>query len=175
MYLQQLRDTLEEYRHAEIDHMTLQACQQDIWASLRALGPEVEQAVVDAIRHQEQAVASDYKLLSMWRLPEASGARRKDRLAVSQELFRITTTQDARGDRILHVARTELFTSNRATAAFIYDLAAELERRSDAAATWIIYPDPPNERIEIILRTRSDIELLERLLDRLLSCRRNTR
>jgi hypothetical protein len=55
--------------------------------------------------------------------------------------------------------------SPRQVAAFIYDLAAELERRSDAiAARWAISPEAFNSRIDVELSEGEDAETATRFV-----------
>ena len=163
-FFAKLKGNVEAWRAGEIDYTIFSAYQQEAWAAIRAHGPALEEAVLRALRgsaNSPTAIAgwrnTGHQRGAATRLPTSAIPRFHNRR------FRIVAEQTPSGDQILHVAATTSATQ-RETAAFIYELAAELERRSDGAtAPWVIWPDAIAKRVTIGLVSGQQLHLAQAL------------
>ena len=97
-------------------------------------------------------------------MKRATSMKKKDRGAEAQRfqnrMYRAEIRRTPAGSPILqvHAANsTGRFANHRQIAAFIYELAAEMERRSESLrADWVVSPERTNERI--VLEPANDEE-----------------
>jgi hypothetical protein len=88
-------------------------------------------------------------------------------------LYRAEVTRTAVGSPILKLAATNpkgRHAQHRQMASFIYELAAEMERRSeDLGARWVISPDPTNARIVLELASDDEATRADEFINRLIT------
>lgn len=158
-FLRKLRSNLEDWRSGEIDYPTYSDNLNDTWARIAKHGPEIERRLVTALQHL--TTDAERKMLMPSRTARPNGCKPK---ALSGRVFRIEAQREPHGDHTVHVASVHP-TTQRGLAAFIYELAADIEYRSEAkGATWLVYPDAGNARVVIGPRSREDAELADQFV-----------
>jgi len=177
LYAAQIQQELEAWRAYEMDYVTLVTSQQDIWAAVRAAGREVEDEVVATLSTAATQKGNHPSAYGLRRVafgapapratpdPAKSGASRHyhARIVLSEP-----------GSLALRIAAADPngpCSAARNMAAFIYEMAADLERQSlRAGAQWNIVTDPYDYQIVIQLEgdheTALAFELLENLITR---------
>lgn len=165
LFVARMRANFERWHQHEIDYPTLSECQDEIWKAVRAMGPEVEAAV---LRELSTGVAllgptgcdrsdrrRDCLLLGMARAKTSGGD------------YRARIERSAAGSPVLQVFRPAHRgpAAPRALTALLYEIAADMERLSEVLEThWTISPEPFSDRIVIEIVSNEDLALAYILL-----------
>lgn len=155
-YLARLRGNVEAWRAGDIDYLTFTAAQQAAWAAIRKHGPATVEAIVHALEELRTTATLNWMRVGHGNAPSdrttGAGAPR-----FHNRPYKITIERCANGNQVLHVAASsptsELsrHVAQRARSAFIYELAADLERRSQGLGVrWIVWPDVVSARVTIV-------------------------
>ncbi len=158
-----------------MEHVAFMESQQSTWAAVRAAGPQIEAEVFTALLGAS-AVRTlrtdlDGNATVSLRLPSPSGASERPR-SCAHYLGFVATTEI--GGPVLRIAAADPHgpcAAHRRISAFIYELAAELERASlELEVHWQVMPNADERQVQLLINGdhESDIavELLENLMTR---------
>jgi len=166
-FINRIRRNVELWRAREIDFAAFNDGQGEIWAAIRAAGKRVEAEVVAALRGVP--LLADVGLLDddddrTVRLPAVREAQsRAEAPRYYGELGR--TLIGSPTLRIVPVDRRGPHAEHRQIAAMVYELAADMERRSQQLEVhWAISPDPGNDQIVIELSGDHEAQLADELI-----------
>jgi hypothetical protein len=163
-FINRIRRNVELWRAREIDFVAFNDGQREIWAAIRAAGKPVEAEVVAALRGA--SLLADVGLLEddddrTVQLPAVRDAQpRAEAPGYYGELGR--TLIGSLVLRIVPVDRHGPHAQHRQIAAMVYELAADIERRSQQLEVhWVISPDPGNAQIVIELSGGHEAQLAD--------------
>jgi hypothetical protein len=163
-FITRIRRNLELWRAREIDFAAFNEGQREIWAAIRAAGKRVEGEVVAALRGP--ALLADVGLFDddddqTIQLPSARSAQsRRDTPRYYGELTRTLAGSPVLG--IAPVDRRGGHAQHRLVAAAIYELAADMERRSQQLEVhWAISPNTDEAQIVIELSGHHEAALAD--------------
>lgn len=163
-FITRIRRNLESWRAREIDFTTFNEWQRDTWAAIHAAGTEIEASVLSALfgsaSHAVIGLRQDDDGQTVQlRLPMPT-THRLDGRRYRGELQRTEA-----GCPVLRVSPADLGchqSEHRQTAALVYDLAADMERRSQQLeAHWTISPDVEHGQVVIELAGDHEAELAD--------------
>jgi hypothetical protein len=170
-FIARIQRNLDAWRAGEIDFATFNECQRDTWAAIHAAGQDVEAEVMSALTGR--ALVADVGLLEddEYRTVQlrtmSRPASRPDLRHYCGELQRTAT-----GSPVLRVSPTGPGTyhaEHRQMAALVYELAADMERRShQLEAHWTISPDAENGQVVIELAGDHETKLADEFVARVL-------
>ncbi len=165
-FIAQIRRNAQSWRAREIDYDTFTASQRSAWAGVRAAGRHVEAEVMGALRGTTQATdvlmleGSQQRTvqLPVRRAPPPPPARR----------YRALIERTVAGSPMLKVLAADSRSEHaepRQVAALIYEIAADMERRSQQLeAHWAITADPENGQLVIELTGEHEADLADELV-----------
>lgn len=160
-FIARIRGNVESWRAGEIDFVTLNEWQRVIWAAICAAGKDVEASVVSGLTSSPLQPAvrvpgrDDHQTVQLRFAPAAT-----PRLGPGRYRGELQRT-DA-GYPMLQVSPAEpgCPSEHRQVAALVYDLAADMERRSQLLeAHWTITPDADDGHIVIELAGEYEAQL----------------
>ena len=170
-FLAQIRRNVEWWRTGEIDFATFTESQREAWAGIRAAGGHVEAEVVRALTGAT-CVAGLLILEDAEERTTQLRVRRTVALSPMQRYWaRVART--AAGSPVLTVLATDPRSRQaepRQVAAMIYEMAADMERRSQQLeAHWTIAVDAENAQVVIELAGAHEAELADELVANVMS------
>jgi hypothetical protein len=157
-FVTQIRQNLESWRTREIDYPTFTELQRDTWAAIQAAGREV---AADVLRMLVGSVGvADVLLLADDHHRTTQVTTRSGKAAASPRRYGGVLARTAAGSPVLRVSvpdRRNARKEHRQIAAVIYEIAADLERRShELEVHWSIAADA--ERGEVVIELSDDRE-----------------
>jgi hypothetical protein len=163
-FVTRLRNNVEAWRAGEIDFPTFNEWQRDTWAAIRVAGPAVEAEVVCALYSATSRAGGSQLAGDERRTVQARTARRAtSRAEAGRYCGELERT--ASGSPVLRLSPANpggRHAEHRQMTAFLYELAADMERRSQQLeAHWTISPDAENSRVVIELTGDHEAELAE--------------
>ncbi len=168
-FLTRLRSNVEAWRTGEIDYATYTECQRDTVQAIQAAGPEVVTAVILTLQGaltltDATACAGDLETEPYW-LERRMECRRR-------RCYRGQIERTTAGSPVLTLLAgnpCNRHTEHRQMTAFVYELAADMERRSQLIeAHWTISPDADNRRVVIELTGDHETDLAGELVKNVL-------
>jgi hypothetical protein len=165
-FLAQIRRNLESWRAGEIDYVTFIDCQRDAWAGIHAAGQHVEaevlRALTGATRVAGLLMLEDAQQRTVQLRVHRRGARP---LARHYCALLARTPAGAPVLKVLATDRPDQPAEPRQVAAMIYEIAADMERRSQQLeANWTIAADPENGQVVIELSGEHETKLADELV-----------
>ncbi|TMQ08644.1 MAG: hypothetical protein E6J90_40020 [Deltaproteobacteria bacterium] len=165
-FLAQIRRNIESWRADEIDYVTFIESQRDTWAGIQAAGRHVEAEVLRALsgapRVAHLLLVEDAQQRTV-QLP----MRRVAALPPARPYCGVVA-RTAAGGPVLTVLPGDprsQHVEHRQLAAIIYEIAAEMERRSHQLEVhWTIAADPENCQVIIELTGEHEAELADELV-----------
>lgn len=163
-FVTRLRSNVEAWRAGEIDYATFTENQRETWQAIHDAGAAVEAAVVrevnGAARTAEVSPLVNAERLTVRYRAVSQGVRQHDGRRYWGHVERT-----AAGSPVLALAAADphsFCAEHRQLAAFIYELAADMERRSlPLGVHWTISPDTENRRVVIELTGDHEAELAD--------------
>jgi hypothetical protein len=173
-FLAQIRRNVESWRAGEIDYVTFSESQRDTWAGIHAAGRYVEAEVLRALTGATRVA----DLLMLEDAQERTVQLSVRRTAVLPPTRRYCgmVARTAAGSPVLKVLAADPRSQpaeHRQVAATIYEIAADMERRSEhLEAHWTIVADPDNGQVVIELTGEHEAELADELVANVMTERR---
>lgn len=165
-FLAQIRRNVESWRAGEIDYVTFTEFQRDTWAGIQTAGRQVAAEVLRALSGAT-LVADLLMLESTQQRTVQLRLHRTVALPPARRYCGLVARTSA-GSPVLKVLATdsESWQSEpRQVAALIYEIAADMERRSQhLEAHWTIAADPENGQVVIELAGEHEAELADELV-----------
>ncbi|MEO7729619.1 MAG: hypothetical protein ABIY55_01500 [Kofleriaceae bacterium] len=163
-YLGFLRDHVEAWRAGEIDYVTFIKLQQSTWSTIRAEDAAVSATVVHALLEVKDTAVVGW--INAGREPALQRPVRPPAAArFHNRRYRVQSEPCENGNQLLRVTAPMPpavmdHVALRARSAFIYELAAELERRSEELdVRWLIVPDVLDGQLTIAIGGRGEAPL----------------
>ncbi len=153
-FIARIRGNVDSWRAREIDFVTFNEWQRATWAAIRAAGKEVEASVVSTLTGSALCMevgvqGDDDGRTVQLRLATPTTPRLESRR------YRGELQRTEAGSPVLRVSLVDPAhhqAEHRQMAAFVYDLAADMERRShQLEAHWTISPDADSGQVVIEL------------------------
>lgn len=171
-FIVRIQRNLDSWRAGEIDFAIYNDCQRQTWAAIHAAGPDVEAAVVTALTGPallaEVGLLDDDETRTVQLRVARDPAPRSDVLRYRGEICRTPA-----GSPVLRIAPADPGSpdaEHRQVAAMVYELAADMERRSQQLeAHWSIAPAALDHQIVIELSGDHEAELADELLTTIMS------
>lgn len=165
-FVAQIRRNVELFYEGEIDYVTFTESQREAWAGIRAAGKRVEAEVLRALTGASRVahlLRDDDAQQRTVQLPMRRVAARPPERRYCGAVARTTG-----GSPVLKVRATDPQSRRaepRQVAAMIYEIAADMERRSQQLeAHWTIAADPENGQVVIELTGEHEAELADELV-----------
>lgn len=165
-FLAQIQRNLESWRAGEIDYATFVESQRDTWAGIQAAGRHVEAEVL-------RALSGAPRVAHLLMAEDAQQRTAQLRIHTSAALppprrYCGVVARTAAGSPVLRVSAADPRSwqvEHRQLAATIYEIAADLERRSHALEVhWTIAADPESGQVVIELTGEHESELADELV-----------
>ena len=165
-FLAQIRRNVESWRAGEIDYATFTESQRDAWAGIHAAGKYVEAEVL-------RALTGATRVAGLLMLEEAQQRTVQLRIRTTAALppprrYCALVARTEAGGPVLKVLATDPRSQQaepRQVAAMIYEIAADMERRSQQLeAHWTIAADPERGQVVIELSGEHETELADELV-----------
>lgn len=165
-FLAQIQRNLESWRTGEIDYATFIESQRDTWAGIQAAGRHVQAEVLRALsgapRVAQLLLAEDTQQRTVQLRIHTTAALPLPRR------YCAVVARTAAGSPVLRVSAADPRSrqaEHRQLAATIYEIAADLERRSHALEVhWTIAADPDSGQVVIELTGEHESELADELV-----------
>ena len=171
-FIARIQSNADSWRAGEIDFAIYNDCQRQTWAAIHAAGRDVEAAVVTALTgpalYAEVGLLEDDEFLTaQLRLTRDPPARADVRR------YRGEVRRTPVGSPVLRIAAVDPGSpdaEHRQVAAMIYELAADMERRSQQLeAHWSISPEAFDHQVVIELSGDHEAGLADELLATIMS------
>jgi hypothetical protein len=165
-FLAQIRRNVESWRVGEIDYVTFIESQRDTWAGIHTAGKHVEAEVLRAL----SGATSVTDLLLLGETQQRTVQLRVRRTVTLRPVRRYCAliARTAAGGPVLRVLAADPRSQEaepRQVAAMIYEIAADMERRSQQLEVhWTIAADPENGQVVIELTGEHEAELADELV-----------
>jgi hypothetical protein len=170
-FLAQIRRNVESWHAGEIDYGTFTESQRDTWAGIHAAGRHVEAEVLRALTGATR-VADLLMLEDAQQRTVQLRVRRTAALPPTRRYCGMVTRTVA-GSPVLQVLAADPRSQqavHRQVAAMIYEIAADMERRSEhLEAHWTIAADPENGQVVIELTGEHEAELADELVAKVMT------
>ncbi len=165
-FLAQIQRNVESWRTGEIDFVTFTESQRDAWCGIRAAGRHVEAEVLRALsgtpRVGHLLLVEDAQQLTVQLRIHTTAARPPARRYCG------VAARTSAGSPVLRVSAADPRSrqaEHRQLAAIIYEIAADMERRSHALEVhWTIAADPENGQVVIELTGEHEADLADELV-----------
>jgi hypothetical protein len=165
-FLAQIRRNVESWHAGEIDYATFTESQREAWAGIHAAGRYVEAEVLRALTGATR-VAGLLLLEDTQQRTVQLQVRRTAALPPARRYCGMLA-RTAAGSPVLKVLAADPRSQqaeHRQVAAMIYEIAADMERRSEQLeAHWTISADPENGQVVIELTGEHESELADELV-----------
>jgi hypothetical protein len=175
-FLTQIRRNVESWRSGEIDYVTFTESQRETWTGIHAAGRHVEAEVLRALTGA--ARVADVLLLDDAQQRTVHLRLHRPAGLPPPRLYCGVVARTAAGSPVLRVSAADPRSreaEHRQVAAMIYEIAADMERRShELEAHWTIAVDPENGQVVIELTGEHEIELAEELVANVMTERQLT-
>lgn len=164
-FLAQIRRNIDWWRAGEIDYVTFIDSQRDVWIGIHAAGRHVEAEVLRALTGVTRVAG----LLTLEDAQRRTVQLRVHGRALSPaRRYGAVLARTPAGGPVLKVRATDRQdqpAESRQLAAMVYEIAADLERRSQQLeAHWTIAADPENGQVVIELSGEHEAELADELV-----------
>jgi hypothetical protein len=165
-FLAQIRRNVESWRAGEIDYVTFTESQRETWAGIHAAGRHVEAEVLRALTGA--ACVAPLLLLEDGQQGTVQLKVRRAATLPSTRRYCGIVARTAAGSPMLKVLAADPRSQqaeHRQVAAVIYEIAADLERRSHQLEVhWTIAADPENGQVVIELTGEHEAQLADELV-----------
>ena len=169
-FIHRFQRNLEAWRTGEVDYVTYNECNRETWEAIVEAGKDIEAEVVAGLRGD--VLLADVGLLNDDDQPTVLRARTCRGRRFDAQRYCGDLQRNAKGPvlRVSPVRPANHPADHRLVAAVVYELAAEMERRSQQLEVhWTISPDPEASQIAVELAGDHEAELADEFIANVMS------